>query len=99
MSTPPSSDVTQLAAESDRTHDPNAQGSAGDRLGDFAIIESRDPAVLIIRYDRRNNSVLFIHNLDSKPREVKFSIGLTARNAAAGRLLVQCAVRRPQPQR
>jgi maltose alpha-D-glucosyltransferase/alpha-amylase len=56
--------------------------------GDFAIIDSRDPAVLIIRYDWRNNSVLFVHNLASKPREVKFSTGLTGRNAAAGRLLV-----------
>ncbi len=56
--------------------------------GDFAIIDSRDPAVLIIRYDWRNNSVLFIHNLASKPREVRFSTGFTGRNVAAGRLLV-----------
>jgi maltose alpha-D-glucosyltransferase/alpha-amylase len=56
--------------------------------GDFAIIKCADPAVLIMRYDWRNNSVLFIHNLDSKPREIKFSAGLRAGNAAAGRLLV-----------
>jgi len=56
--------------------------------GDFAIIKCADPAVLIMRYDWRNNSVLFIHNLDSKPREIKFSAGLRASNAAAGRLLV-----------
>ena len=56
--------------------------------GDFAIIKCADPAVLIMRYDWRNNSVLFIHNLDSKPREIKFSAGLRAGNAAQGRLLV-----------
>jgi maltose alpha-D-glucosyltransferase/alpha-amylase len=53
--------------------------------GDFAIIPSRDPAVLIIRYDWRNNSVLFIHNLDSTPREITFFTGL---NGETGRLLV-----------
>jgi maltose alpha-D-glucosyltransferase/alpha-amylase len=56
--------------------------------GEFVIIPSRDPAVLIIRYDWRNNSVLFIHNLDSKPRKIRFSTGLTGENGAAGRLLV-----------
>ena len=40
--------------------------------GDFAVIESGDPAVLIIRYDWRNNSVLFVHNFDGKPREISF---------------------------
>jgi maltose alpha-D-glucosyltransferase/alpha-amylase len=53
--------------------------------GDFTIIPSREPAVLIIRYDWRNNSVLFIHNLDSTPREITFSTGLTGET---GRLLV-----------
>ena len=38
--------------------------------GDFAVIATRDPAVLVVRYDWRNNSVLFVHNLDEKPREV-----------------------------
>jgi len=56
--------------------------------GDFTFIDSRDPAVLIIRYDWRNNSVLFIHNLDAKPREVRFSSGLSRRDAVDGRLLV-----------
>jgi hypothetical protein len=32
-----------------------------------------------MRYDWRNNSVLFIHNLDSKPREVSFATGLGKR--------------------
>ena len=44
--------------------------------GDFKIIATRDPAVLIIRYDWRNNSVLFVHNLDDMPREVSFAAGL-----------------------
>ena len=29
-----------------------------------------------MRYDWRNNSVLFVHNLDEKPREIAFSTGL-----------------------
>src|SRR5690349_7898680 len=44
--------------------------------GDFAIVPVRDPCVLVIRYDWRNNSVLFVHNLDEKPREVSFHVGL-----------------------
>ena len=44
--------------------------------GDFAFIATRDPAVFAIRYDWRNNSVLFLHNLASAPREVRFSVGL-----------------------
>ncbi|MFT4276406.1 MAG: alpha-amylase family protein [Rhodopseudomonas sp.] len=44
--------------------------------GDFKVIAARDPAVLILRYDWRNNSVLFVHNLDEQPREVSFAVGL-----------------------
>jgi maltose alpha-D-glucosyltransferase/alpha-amylase len=44
--------------------------------GDFAIIATRNPAVLVMRYDWRNNSVLFVHNLDEKPCEVSFAVGL-----------------------
>jgi maltose alpha-D-glucosyltransferase/alpha-amylase len=53
--------------------------------GDFKVIATRDPAVLVIRYDWRNNSVLFVHNLDEKPREVAFAVGLPGE---AGKLLV-----------
>jgi maltose alpha-D-glucosyltransferase/alpha-amylase len=53
--------------------------------GDFRIIATRDPAILVIRYDWRNNSVLFVHNLASTTREVTFSIGV---GAADGKLLV-----------
>jgi maltose alpha-D-glucosyltransferase/alpha-amylase len=44
--------------------------------GDFRVIATRDPAILAIRYDWRNNSALFVHNLDEKPREASFSVGL-----------------------
>jgi maltose alpha-D-glucosyltransferase / alpha-amylase len=44
--------------------------------GDFRVIATRDPAILAVRYDWRNNSVLFVHNLDEKPREASFSVGL-----------------------
>jgi len=44
--------------------------------GDFAFVQTRDPAVLAIRYDWRNNSVLFVHNLSASPREVRFEVGL-----------------------
>jgi len=56
--------------------------------GDFAVIPMRDPAVLVIRYDWRNNSVLFVHNLDAKPREIAFSVGLEGAQAEHGKLLV-----------
>ena len=56
--------------------------------GDFAAIPTRDPAVLVLRYDWRNNSVLFVHNLDAKPREVSFAVGLDGDNADEGRLLI-----------
>ncbi|WP_022719582.1 alpha-amylase family protein [Rhodopseudomonas sp. B29] len=44
--------------------------------GDFEVIETGDPAVLGLRYDWRNNSVLLLHNLDEQPRELTFSVGL-----------------------
>jgi maltose alpha-D-glucosyltransferase/alpha-amylase len=56
--------------------------------GDFAVIQSRDPSVLIMRYDWRNNWVLFIHNLDAKPHEIQFSVGLEGEDAEHGKLLV-----------
>jgi maltose alpha-D-glucosyltransferase/alpha-amylase len=44
--------------------------------GEFEILKTGDPAVLAIRYDWRNNSVLFLHNLAEDPREFEFSAGL-----------------------
>jgi maltose alpha-D-glucosyltransferase/alpha-amylase len=53
--------------------------------GDFKVIAVRDPAVLVLRYDWRNNSVLFVHNMHDHPREVSFAVGLPGE---AGKLLV-----------
>ena len=53
--------------------------------GEFEILPVRDAAVLAIRYDWRNNSVLFLHNLSDTPREVAFAAGLPE---PEGRLLV-----------
>ena len=66
----------ELDAELDRAHHPHAQGGARDRLGRFRGADTGDPAVLAMRYDWRNNSVLFVHNLDAQPREISFSAGL-----------------------
>jgi maltose alpha-D-glucosyltransferase/alpha-amylase len=41
--------------------------------GDFSFISAHATEVLIMRYDWRNNSVLFVHNLSARPREVSFS--------------------------
>jgi maltose alpha-D-glucosyltransferase/alpha-amylase len=41
-----------------------------------------------MRYDWRNNSVLFVHNLDGKPREIAFAVGLPPEKEEQGRLLV-----------
>jgi maltose alpha-D-glucosyltransferase / alpha-amylase len=53
--------------------------------GDFKVLTTRSPAIFIIRYDWRDNAVLFVHNLDEKPREVSFAVGLPGE---AGKLLV-----------
>jgi maltose alpha-D-glucosyltransferase / alpha-amylase len=44
--------------------------------GQFQVLDIGDDAVLGMRYDWRNNSVLFLHNLAADPREVEFSAGL-----------------------
>ncbi len=46
--------------------------------GDFAILETGDPAVLAMRYDWDDRSVLFVHNLAHVPKEVAFAIGIEA---------------------
>jgi maltose alpha-D-glucosyltransferase / alpha-amylase len=53
--------------------------------GDFAVIPTRNPAVLVLRCAWRNNWVLFVHNFDAKPHEISFSVGL---HDEAERLLV-----------
>ena len=44
--------------------------------GDFVVLKTGDEAVLAIRYDWRNNSVLFVHNLSPEPKEIAFDLGL-----------------------
>jgi maltose alpha-D-glucosyltransferase/alpha-amylase len=53
--------------------------------GDYEILRLRDPAILAMRYDWRNNSVVILHNLDAKAREITFDVGLASE---AGRLLI-----------
>jgi maltose alpha-D-glucosyltransferase/alpha-amylase len=53
--------------------------------GDFEVLNTGTNAVLGMRYDWRNNSVLFLHNLDARPREISFSAGLRGEQ---GKLLV-----------
>jgi maltose alpha-D-glucosyltransferase/alpha-amylase len=44
--------------------------------GDFKVLNSGDSAVLALRYDWRNNNVLFLHNFAGEPREIAFSTGV-----------------------
>jgi maltose alpha-D-glucosyltransferase/alpha-amylase len=44
--------------------------------GAFKVLDVGDNSVLGLRYDWRNNSVLFLHNFADEPREVEFSAGL-----------------------
>jgi len=44
--------------------------------GDFKVLKTGDNSVLALRYDWRNNSVLFLHNFADEPREVAFATGL-----------------------
>jgi maltose alpha-D-glucosyltransferase/alpha-amylase len=53
--------------------------------GDFELITTRQASVLAMRYDWRNNSVLFLHNFASTPKEITFSSGIAGES---GRLLV-----------
>jgi maltose alpha-D-glucosyltransferase / alpha-amylase len=53
--------------------------------GDFELIATRQASVLGIRYDWRNNSVLFLHNFASTPKEIAFSSGIAGES---GRVLV-----------
>jgi maltose alpha-D-glucosyltransferase/alpha-amylase len=44
--------------------------------GEFVVLKTRSPEVLAIRYDWRNNSVVFIHNLGAPPCEVRLDVGI-----------------------
>ena len=53
--------------------------------GTFTVIPAGNPAVLIMRYDWRNNWVLFVHNLAATPHEISFRVGIDGEH---GRRLV-----------
>lgn len=57
--------------------------------GDFAILKVRDPSVLAMRYDWRNNSVVFLHNLHEEPREILLDVD----RGEEGKLLVNLLTR------
>jgi len=44
--------------------------------GTFKVLNIRDNAILGLRYDWRNNSVLFLHNFADEPREITFTTEL-----------------------
>lgn len=53
--------------------------------GDFAVLKTGDDAVLALRYDWKNNSVIVVHNLSEQPREITFRTGL---KSAPGQKLI-----------
>ncbi len=50
--------------------------------GDFKMLPSREPAVLMLLYEWRNNSVFFIHNLAGEPRELSINANLLGKDGA-----------------
>jgi maltose alpha-D-glucosyltransferase/alpha-amylase len=44
--------------------------------GDFTVLDAGTPEVLALRYDWRNNSALFVHNLTAIPREIGLKPGV-----------------------
>jgi maltose alpha-D-glucosyltransferase/alpha-amylase len=44
--------------------------------GEFVVLKTRSREVLAIRYDWRNNSVVFVHNLSASPCEVRLDVGI-----------------------
>ncbi|MCJ8519709.1 maltose alpha-D-glucosyltransferase/alpha-amylase [Pseudorhizobium tarimense] len=55
--------------------------------GDFTALDTKDPGVLALRYDWRNNAVLIIHNLHPEPVEIDLDVGC----GEQGRLLIDIA--------
>jgi maltose alpha-D-glucosyltransferase/alpha-amylase len=51
--------------------------------GDYEFLRLSDPAILALRYDWRNNSVVILHNLDAKAREITFDVGLEGEGGRA----------------
>src|SRR5262249_7956101 len=44
--------------------------------GDFTFLNTRNPSVLAMQYDWRDNSVVIVHNLKDEAQEVAFSVDL-----------------------
>lgn len=71
----------------DQRRDPNSLLNWMERLirmrkevpeigwGEYAVLETGATEVLALRYDWRGNAVVFLHNLDATPREVRFGVG------------------------
>jgi maltose alpha-D-glucosyltransferase/alpha-amylase len=55
--------------------------------GDYTAVDTKDPGVLALRYDWRNNSVLIVHNLHPEPVEIDLDVGC----GEHGKLLVDIA--------
>ena len=53
--------------------------------GDFTFVPTKQPSVMAMRYDWRNNSVLFLHNLSAEPQEVRLSV--SSKNEGSGTLV------------
>jgi maltose alpha-D-glucosyltransferase/alpha-amylase len=50
--------------------------------GDFKMLPSREPAVLMLLYEWRNNAVFFIHNLAGEPHELSINANLPGKDGA-----------------
>jgi maltose alpha-D-glucosyltransferase/alpha-amylase len=57
--------------------------------GDFEILDTGTPAVLGVRYDWLNNSVLALHNFSAQPLEVQFEAGAGERGTLLVNLLTE----------
>ncbi|WP_353858748.1 alpha-amylase family protein [Azospirillum formosense] len=57
--------------------------------GDFQVLPTGSNAVLAIRYDWRNNSVLVVHNLDDRPHEVALAVDGTGESPRLVNLLAE----------
>ncbi len=55
--------------------------------GDYKIMDLKDEAVLALRYDWRNNSVLLLHNFHEEPREITLDVGLGEKGRVLTNLL------------
>jgi maltose alpha-D-glucosyltransferase/alpha-amylase len=44
--------------------------------GEVSILETGSSSVMALRYDWRNNSLLTIHNFDSRPQSITVDVGI-----------------------